>query len=161
MYISVCRTMNQWQEETVPVRFLSPAPPQTTLPALVCLAPVPRAARAWNAVGAQRRASRLGLLSLLDRTVVEEEEEQEKLKKRPKTEWQRCRGVPVSYERGASAPCRLFAATAGVQERETEETQRWTRGGETVEGGLIVRWDYCSFVLNKPAAGVTFAGVSR
>ncbi len=67
-------------------RFLSPVPPQTTPQASARLAPVSRAARAWNAAGAQRRASRQGLLSLQDWTVVQEEEVREKLKKRPKTE---------------------------------------------------------------------------
>lgn len=74
----------------MPARFPSPVPPQTTPPASVRRAPVQRAATAWNAAGAQRRASRLGLLPLQDQTaldvVVEEEEEREKLKKKPKTE---------------------------------------------------------------------------
>lgn len=72
----------------MPARCPSPVPPQTTQPAFVLLVPVLRAVRAWNAAGAQWRASKLGLLSLQGLTVavVEEEEEQEKLKKRLKTE---------------------------------------------------------------------------
>lgn len=132
---NVCRMMNQWQGGTVPARFPSPAHPQTTPPASARPAPVPRAARGWAAAGAQRKASRLGLLPLQDWMVVEEEEEevqQEKLKKRPKTEWQRYRDVLVSSGT-ASAPSPLFAATAGVLGRTTEATQRWTSGGETAK----------------------------
>ena len=70
----------------MPARFPSPVPQQTTPPVSVCPALVPSAARAWNAAGAQKRASRLGLLSLQDWTVVVVVEEQEKLKKKPKTE---------------------------------------------------------------------------
>ena len=73
----------------MPARFLSPAPPQRTPPVSARQAPVPRAARAWAAGGAQRRASRLEVPAPQDSTVEEEEEKEEelvKLKKRPKTE---------------------------------------------------------------------------
>jgi len=119
--------MNQWQEETAPARSPSPVPPQTTPPASARPAPVPRAARARNAAGAQRRR---GLRSLQDWTaLVLETEELGKLQKKLKTGWRRCRGAPVSSGT-ASARCHPFAATAGDQERTTEGTQRWTRGGE-------------------------------
>lgn len=73
----------------MPVRFPSPVPPRTTQPVFVHPVPVLREAKAWNAVGAQWRASRLGLLSVQDLTVVVVvvlAVEEEKLKRRPKTE---------------------------------------------------------------------------
>ena len=129
---------NQWQEETVPARCPSPVPPQTTPPVSARPAPVLRAASTWAATGAQRRAYRQGL-PLQVRTEVEE---REKLKKRPKTEWRRCRGALVSSGT-ASAPCRLFAATAGVPGRTTGETGKWTNGGEIVQRFKLksIHWD--------------------